>query len=432
RPGQRHLQMANVTFDVFVGDLARALCSGGTLVLCPRDLLLAPDQLADLIHREGIDIAEFVPAVLRPLLHYLREANRRLDPLGVLICGSDSWTMQEFEQVRQLCGPETRVINSFGVTEATIDSTWYDATTSARSGDQGVPIGTPFTNTSVYILDRQGQPVPVGVAGELYLGGVSLARGYLNRPELTADRFVPDPFSPTPGARLYRTGDLARWLPDGTIEFLGRADTQIKLRGYRIELGEIEAVLRHSPTLSEAVVMAREDTPGDLRLVAYVVPQPESTPTPRDLRSFLRSMLPEYMVPSTFITLDQLPLTTSGKINLRALPAPERGRPELEGIFAAPRTPTEQTVAALWQEVLKLDQVGIDDNFFELGGHSLLATQLIARLRTTFQVDLPLRHLFTSPTIAGVAEIIDTIQWMAQSATVPLAAVDESLEEGEL
>ncbi|MBV9790045.1 MAG: AMP-binding protein, partial [Chloroflexi bacterium] len=176
RPGQRHLQMANVTFDVFVGDLARALCSGGTLVLCPRDLLLAPDQLADLIHREAIAIAEFVPAVLRPLLHYLREANRRLDPLGVLICGSDSWSMQEFEQVRQLCRPETRVINSFGVTEATIDSTWYDATTSARSGDQGVPIGRPFRSTTTYILDPQGQPVPVGVAGELYLGGVSLAR----------------------------------------------------------------------------------------------------------------------------------------------------------------------------------------------------------------------------------------------------------------
>ncbi|MBV9788066.1 MAG: non-ribosomal peptide synthetase, partial [Chloroflexi bacterium] len=296
-----------------------------------------------------------------------------------------------------------------------------------------IPIGKPLSNTTAYVLDPQGQPVPVGVPGELYLGGVSLARGYLNQPALTAERFMPDPFSPISGSRLYRTGDLARWLADGTIEFWGRADTQVKLRGFRIELGEIEAVLRQHETVRDAVVLAREDTsPGDLRLVAYVVPHPESTPTPTELRSFLRASLPEYMVPSTFITLDQLPLTSSGKVNLRALPAPERGRSAQAATLTPPRTPTEQTVATLWQEVLKLEAVSIDDNFFELGGHSLLATQLIARLRTTFQVDLPLRHLFTSPTIAGVAQTIETIQWMAQSAAEPVAVADESLEEGEL
>jgi amino acid adenylation domain-containing protein len=437
---RRHLQMANVTFDVFAGDLVRALCSGGTLVLCPRELLLAPDQLYNLIRCEQIDSAEFVPAVLRPLLQYLSESNQLLDGMRLLVCGSDSWSMEEFGQVRQVCSPTTRVINSFGVTEATIDSTWYDSTALTRSGDQWVPIGRPFSNTRAYILDQQCQLTPIGVPGELCLGGASLARGYLNRADLTAERFIPDPFSHAessgPGARLYKTGDLVRWLPDGTIEFLGRVDHQVKIRGYRIEVGEVEAALRQSPAVSDAVVIAREDTPPegghpDKRLVAYIIPRHGYEPTTNELRNFLLAKIPDYMIPTAFMTLERLPLTASGKVNLRALPVPDRIRPELWDNFALPRTPTEHQVAALWMGVLKLEQVGIYDNFFELGGHSLLATQLIARLRTTFQVDLPIRHLFTSPTISGVAEMIDTLRWMAQGAAVP-AAVDESIEEGEL
>jgi amino acid adenylation domain-containing protein len=433
---RRHLQMANFTFDVFVGDLVRALCSGGTLVLCPRELLLAPDQLYSLICREQIDSAEFVPAVLRPLLQYLSESDLRLDGMRLLVCGSDSWSMKEFEQVRQFCAPATRVVNSFGVTEATIDSTWYDSAASARSGDQWVPIGRPFGNTSTYILDRRSQLTPIGVPGELYIGGSGLARGYLKRPDLTAERFIPDPFSDPErtrtGTRLYKTGDLVRWLPDGTIEFLGRADHQVKIRGFRIELGEIEAALCQSPAVNNAVVIAREDTPGDKRLVAYIIPQNGHTPATSELRSFLLTKIPDHMIPSAFVPLERLPLTSSGKINLRALPVPDRTRIDLGDTFVEPRSATEEQVAALWQSVLKLEQVGIYDNFFALGGHSLLATQLIARLRETFQVDLPLRRLFASPTVAGVAEMIDTIQWMAQSAAVPVAVADESIEEGEL
>ncbi|HEY0737680.1 MAG TPA: amino acid adenylation domain-containing protein, partial [Herpetosiphonaceae bacterium] len=456
---RRHLQMANVTFDVFVGDLVRALCSGGTLVLCPRELLLAPDQLYNLIRCEQIDCAEFVPVVLRPLLHYLRESNQLLDGMRLLVCGSDSWSMEEFDQVRQVCSPNTRVVNSFGVTEATIDSTWYDSTQPTCSGDHLVPIGRPFGNTRAYILDQRCQLLPVGVPGELCLGGVGLARGYLNRPDLTATQFIPDPFSAIPGARLYRTGDLARYLPDGTIEFLGRLDHQVKLRGFRIELGEIEATLRQHPAVGEAVVVVREDEQaGDKRLVAYVVenleprtqnqgeeqrrraPFPEGTrnkeqgkmeihPSPiamgeggqggEGLRAFLTQRLPDYMVPSVVVVLDALPLTPNGKVDRRALPAPEWSAIVSDQPFIAPRTPVEEVVANVWADVLGMARVGRDDNFFALGGHSLLATQVISRLRQTFGIDLPLRSLFDTPTVPGLAEQIEVARRHAEQPPIP-------------
>jgi acyl carrier protein len=246
---------------------------------------------------------------------------------------------------------------------------------------------------------------------------------------------VPHPFGD--GTRLYRTGDLARYLPDGRLEFLGRIDHQVKVRGFRIELGEIESVLRQSPAIGDAVVIVREDAPAadgprDKQIVAYILPRDGHAPTISELRSFLQAKLPEHMIPSAFVPLEQLPLTPSGKIDRRALPAPDGTRLELGETFVEPRSATEQQLAALWCNVLKLERVGIYDNFFALGGHSLLATQLIARVRDSFQVDLPLRRLFASPTIAGVAEMIDTIQWMAQGAAVPVAADDESIEEGEL
>jgi acyl carrier protein len=233
---------------------------------------------------------------------------------------------------------------------------------------------------------------------------MGVARGYLNRPELTAEKFIPDPFSSDPTSRLYKTGDRARYLPDGNIEFLGRMDDQVKIRGYRIELGEIETVLGQHSSLREAVVLAREDSPGDRRLVAYVVTAGGSAPSANDLRSFLQQKLPEYMVPSVFVFLDSLPLTPNGKLDRKALPAPDQTRPELEETFVAPRTPVEETLASIWAAVLKVDKVGIHDNFFELGGHSLLATQLISRIRETFKIDLPLRSLFEAPTIYGLAQ----------------------------
>ncbi len=240
--------------------------------------------------------------------------------------------------------------------------------------------------------------------GELHIGGVGLARGYLTLPDETAEKFIPDPFSPEPGARLYRTGDLARYLPDGSIEFLGRMDHQLKIRGFRIEPGEVEVVLGQHPAIREALVMAHEHAPGDKRLVAYVVTFPEARPTVSELRAHLKEKLPDYMVPSSLILLDELPLTPNGKVDRGALPAPEQSRPELEQAFVVPRTRLEELLAKMWAEVLGLERVGANDNFFELGGHSLLATQLISRVSEAFQTDLPLRIIFESSTVIGMAE----------------------------
>jgi acyl carrier protein len=268
----------------------------------------------------------------------------------------------------------------------------------------------------VYVLDRALQPVPPGVEGELYIGG-RLARGYLGRPELTAKRFIPDPFGLEPGARLYRTGDLVRQLPDGELQFLGRTDHQVQVRGGRVELAEIEARLREHPLVREVVVAAREDAPAEQRLVGYIVPaEPpdsqrgdEGGPSQRELRTFLGQRVPEYMIPGTFVFLDKLPLLPSGKIDRGALPAPETTCLKAV-VYVAPHTSIEAALAAIWEEVLDLEQVGIHDNFFELGGHSLLATQVVSGVREAFQVELPLRSLFDEPTIAGLAEKIEVAQ----------------------
>ena len=256
-----------------------------------------------------------------------------------------------------------------------------------------VPIGRPIANTQVYVLDPHLQPVPIGVPGELYVGGAGLTRGYLNRPELTAERFIPHPFSHEPGARLYKTGDLVRYRPDGNLEYLGRLDQQVKLRGIRIELGEIEAALAQHPAVRETVVIVREDIPGEPRLVAYVVPAQEPGPTCRELRRFLEKQLPAAMVPATFVMLETLPLTPSGKVDRRALPQPDPSRPALEDHYVAPRTPIEQQVVAIWCHLLGLERVGIHDNFFELGGHSLLAMQLLSRVRDATHVEVSLLQL---------------------------------------
>jgi acyl carrier protein len=242
-----------------------------------------------------------------------------------------------------------------------------------------------------------------------------VARGYLNRPELTAEKFIPDFFDEEPGARMYKTGDLARYLPDGNIEFLGRIDHQVKVRGFRIEPGEIEAVLGRHPGVRESVVLAREDEPGDRRLVAYVVPKTGEIPIVGGLRRFLAEKLPDYMIPSSFVVLDALPLTPSGKVDRRALPAPDGVRPELEETFAAPRTPIEQALAEIWCCILKLERIGVHDNFFELGGHSLLATQVISRLHEAFGVKLPLHSIFETPAISGLSMLIETALWQTEA-----------------
>ncbi len=265
-------------------------------------------------------------------------------------------------------------------------------------------IGRPIANTQIYILDQYGQPVPVGVIGELYVAGVCLARGYLGKADLTAERFVPHPWSQVRGERLYRTGDLARYQEDGTIEYLGRSDQQVKVRGYRIELGEIEEVLRGYNGVRDAVVLLREETRGDKQVVAYMMASPQ--PDYRKLRSYLLEKLPEYMVPSAFVLLDTFPLNTNGKIDRRALSLLEGTKLKRGGAYVAPRNPLEEALAAMWASLLRIEQVGIYDNFFELGGHSLLATQLISHVRKAFQVEVPLRDLLKAPSVAGLAEAL--------------------------
>jgi acyl carrier protein len=256
-------------------------------------------------------------------------------------------------------------------------------------------------------LDHHLNPVPTGVSGELYVGGDGLARGYFNSQELTAEKFIPHPFSNEPGARLYKTGDLARCLPDGNSEFVGRIDHQVKIRGFHIEPGEVETLLGQHPAVQLATVVAREDRPGEKQLVAYIQPRADQSSTVTELRGFLKTKLPDFMIPSAFVFLDVLPLTSNGKVDRRALPEPDQGRAESDKSYVAPRTPVEDSLAEIWAEVLKLERVGIHDNFFDLGGHSLKATQVMSRVQQKFQIQLPLRNLFETPTIAGLAESLE-------------------------
>ncbi|MFN8596432.1 MAG: amino acid adenylation domain-containing protein [Anaerolineae bacterium] len=417
-----HLQMANFAFDVFSGDFVRALCSGGKLVLCPREFLLDAPRLYDLLRREAVDCAEFVPAVLRGLIQHLDQAHQTLDFMRLLVCGSDSWYVEEYRYFKRFCGPRTRLINSFGLTEATIDSSYYEATALAANADQVVPIGRPFPNMQLYVLDKHLQPMPIGVPGELYVGGLGIARGYLNRPELTDERFIRNPFEPAicnPQSKMYKTGDRARVLADGNVEFLGRMDFQVKIRGFRIEPGEIEAALGQHPAVQSAVVLVKDAAPNDKRLVAYIASDRQPVLTAGELRQFAQDRLPEYMIPTAFVILDAMPLMANGKIDRIALPAPDWSRRDLADEYIAPRTPIEETLVTVWRQVLGVKQIGVHDNFFQLGGHSLLATQLISRIRSAFKVDLPLRNVFEAPTIAGLASLIDVAQRAETGVSVP-------------
>jgi amino acid adenylation domain-containing protein len=405
REAKCHLQMASFSFDVFAGDFLRALGSGARLVLCPREVLLNPAELYALLRREAVDCAEFVPAVVRALMQYLEQTGQSLEFMRLVIVGSDSWTVGEFEQLLRYCGSQTRLINSYGVAEATIDSSYFEGATGDLPAERLVPLGRPFANTQMYVLDRHMQPLPVGVAGELYLGGEGLARCYLNRPGLTAQKFVPHPFTTVPGARLYRTGDRARWLAEGKLEFLGRADHQIKIRGFRIEPGEIETVLTRHSAVQQALVIAREADSRDKQLAAYVVPREMSESPERlatELRQHLGQRLPDYMVPAWIVVLEQFPLSRNGKIDRRALPAPQELQPV--NTFVAPQSDVEQRIATIWSELLGVERVGLGDNFFDLGGHSLLLFQLQNKLREAFDQELALVDLFRLPTVQAQAQ----------------------------
>ena len=302
-------------------------------------------------------------------------------------------------------GWDAQLHNLYGPTEAAVDVTHW--TCQRESLLRVVPIGRPVANSQTYILDSRLQPVPIGVPGELFLGGVQVGRGYHNRPELTAEKFISDPFVAETGARLYRTGDLARYLPDGAIEFLGRIDNQVKIRGFRIELGEIESVLSGHPGIRDAVVVAREDVPGDKRLVAYLTANNGEAPKVSELRGLLRAKLPDYMVPAAFVTLARVPLTPNGKVDRKALPPPEQKSLENDESYVGPRTPTERLLTGIWSEVLGLKRVGVHDNFFELGGHSLLAVQLQSRVQKELGGKMPLVAFFQAPTVQRLGEYLD-------------------------
>jgi amino acid adenylation domain-containing protein len=406
------LQKTPYGFDVSVWEFFWPLLSGARLVLARPGGHKDPGYLAGLIRSERVTVCHFVPSMLRAFL-LEPDLEESCASLRDVICSGEALPsdLQQRFFARLCC----RLHNLYGPTEAAVDVTHWQC----RRGDarRVVPIGRPVANTQMYVLDRHGQPMPAGVPGELYIGGVQLARGYLNRPELTADRFVSHPEL----GRLYRTGDVGRWLADGTLEYLGRTDHQVKLRGVRIELGEVEAALAQHPSVREAVAVAREDSSGDQRLVAYVVPG--TAVSAEELRDFLRGKLPEQAVPSAFVVLDSLPLSPNGKVDRKTLPAPERARPEREGAYVAPRGSVEETVARVWAEVLGVERVGAQDNFFDLGGHSLIATQVLSRLRQAFPVNLPLRRLFEEPTVANMARAITESQ--EQSSRGPSGEVVE-------
>jgi len=390
---------SSIGFDLSITSIFTPLLVGRRVVILPEDH--GVEALCSLLRREtDFSLIKITPAHLEVLGQEL-PANKLAQCARALIIGGEALTFEKLK-VWSKHASGTRLINEYGPTETVVGCCVHEVAPGMPPSGP-VPIGRPIANTQLYILDRYLQPVPIGVAGELHIGGDGLARGYLNRPELTEEKFIANPFSADPVSRLYKTGDLARYLPDGNIEFLGRMDTQVKIRGYRIELGEIEAVLCQHPAIRDAIVMVREDNPGDKRLVAYVVQHEGASVEAKELRGHLKKKLPDYMVPSAFVFMDALPLTPNGKVDRSGLPMPEFvHRTE----FIAPRTSMEDNIAEIWAEVLGLERVGIDDNFFELGGHSLLATQVVSRLRTYFNCDIPLRTLFEAPTVEGLAAMI--------------------------
>ncbi|HEY0735645.1 MAG TPA: amino acid adenylation domain-containing protein [Herpetosiphonaceae bacterium] len=398
-----------IGFDLTVTSLFAPLLVGQRVLLLPEDQYL--DGLAHALQPGAqFSLVKLTPAHVH-LLNQALPAETLAGRANALVIGGEALLDETVAFWRQHA-PQTRLINEYGPTETVVGCCIYEIPPTGAISSI-IPIGRPIANVQIYVLDRQLQPVPVAVPGELYIGGVQLARGYVNRPDLTAERFLPHPFSTDPGARLYRTGDLARYRADGTIEFLGRIDQQVKIRGFRIELGEIEAQLNHHPAVHEAVVDVR-DTGLGTQLIAYVVPNENVTAEPIDhhLREYVKARLPEYMIPAAFVVLDALPLTSNGKINRQALPMPDFGKTATA--FVAPRNEIEHIVAEVWRDLLQLQRVSVHSRFLDLGGHSLLATRVTSRIGATLGIDLPVRSLFEAPTIAELAELIEVIRWSSQ------------------
>jgi amino acid adenylation domain-containing protein len=443
----RVLQFASMSFDTAVEEIYPGLICGAALALRPE--LGSMSAFLQQCQDWAITVLDLPTAFWHQLATALSVENLQFPPsIRLVIIGGEKALPEQLHTWQRHVDRRVRLVNTYGPTETTVVATSCDLSLpsefqttqgSPRSGQaetstvlspgQGqaealpdVPIGWPLSNTQVYLLDPSGQPVAAGADGEMFIGGTGLARGYLNRPDLTADRFRPDLFSRQPGSRLYKTGDLARCRPDGQLEFIGRADQQVKVRGYRIELGEIEAALRQHPAVQEAVVLAWDvgQGLGDKRLAAYITAKQNFRLRIEELRHFLEDKLPYYMMPAAFILLEKLPMTPNGKIDRRALPAPDKARPEMTQPYLPPRTPTEESLASLWAALLDIDRVGVHDDFMELGGHSLLATQLISRIRDIFQIELSLLYLFEAATIANLAQHIEMIRQARQVVYQPV------------
>lgn len=402
--GDRILQFASISFDAAAEEIYPCLSCGATLVLRTDEMLSSGSRFEQKCRDLALTVLDLPTAYWHELTADLATADLALpQSLRLVIIGGEQALEERVITWQKYSGNST-LVNTYGPTETTVVATMYKL-----AGDKlSLPIGRAISNVQTYVLDQCLKPVPIGVAGELYISGVNLARGYLNRPELTAQKFVPHPFSNQLGARLYKTGDLVRYLPDGNIQFLGRTDEQVKSRGFRIEIDEIETVLSQHPEVKETAIAAREDVPGDKRLVAYVVARQQSTPTNSDLRRFLSQKLPPYMIPAVFVQIAALPLTPSGKVDRRSLPVPS-ARSELEVADAMPQTEVEQAIATVWQQVLNIEKVGIHDNFFEIGGHSLLMLKVNSQLREIFKTDLSIIEMFRYPTINFLAKYFEQV-----------------------
>jgi amino acid adenylation domain-containing protein len=419
----RMLAVTTVSFDIAALEIYLPLVNGAKLVLASREAASDAQLLMAMLEEFDISVLQATPATWQLLLSGGWGGRSNLKAL----CGGESLTTDLSGKLVSRVGA---LWNLYGPTETTIWSCGRQIAVVPDERGSVESIGRPISNTQIYILDRQQRAVPIGVVGEIYIGGAGVARGYLNRPELTAERFVADPFSGAHQARMYKTGDLGRWQSDGTIEYLGRNDDQVKIRGYRIELGEIEAQLTRHDQVKEAVVVAREHVPGEKRLVAYLIPKDpfavETTPSAEALRTHLKAVLPEYMVPSAFVMLERFPLTPNGKLDRRALPAPELGA-YASGQYEAPQGDVEEVLAGVWQELLRVERIGRQDNFFELGGHSLHGMKLIAKVAERFMVGLSVIAVFQYPTIQQMAKVVESLRVVSGE---PLNSEEMEFEEG--
>ncbi|PYP93634.1 MAG: hypothetical protein DMD34_11700 [Gemmatimonadetes bacterium] len=417
-------------FDFSVWELWGALLYGGRVVIVPYWVSRSPEAFRELLVREGVTVLNQTPSAFRQLMQAELSQPKADLALRYVIFGGEALELQNLRPWFERYGDmRPLLVNMYGITETTVHVTYRPIRWADLESGQGSVIGVPIPDLRVYILDPHGRPAPIGVPGEMYVGGAAVARGYLNRPELTAQRFIADSFAPANGARLYRTGDLARRLDNGDIEYLGRIDHQVKIRGFRVELGEIEVGIARHPAIREVVVIARDAAAGDKRLVAYFVAENPPVDLVDQLRAMLRAVVPEYMVPAHLVRLDALPLTENGKLDRKALPEPSVGDGGPRADAVAPRTATEEMVLGVFRRVLERTDFGVFDSFFDLGGNSLVAARLMSELRTASGLDLPLRNLFERPSVASLAEAVDAVWWSARRPTpTGLSGVREEIE----